>query len=76
MLLVIHLSEKFKKAWMEQKPGWFRGSFLVFEDPLDWGSCFKSFLLEKEIFYRLCLGDLGSSHSSVAASCMVPRSGA
>lgn len=34
MLLVIHLSEKFKKAWMEQKPGWCRESFLVHEDPL------------------------------------------
>lgn len=55
MLLVILLSEKFKKAWVEQKLSWFRGSFLVFEDPLEWGSCFKSFLLEKENFDRLCL---------------------
>lgn len=60
---------------MEQKSGWFRESFLVFEDPLERGSCFKRFLLEKENFYRLCFGDLGSSHFSVAASCMVPRSG-
>lgn len=50
MLLVIHLSEKFKKAGVEHKPGWFGESFLVFEDPLEWQSCFKSFLLEKEKF--------------------------
>lgn len=43
MLLVIHLSKKFKKARVEQKPGWFRESFLVFEDPLERGSCFKNF---------------------------------
>lgn len=47
MLLVIHLSEKFKKSWMEQKPGWFRENFLLCEDPLQRGS---SFLLEKEVF--------------------------
>lgn len=50
MLLVIHLSEKLKKAWMEQKPGRFRGSFLVFEDPLERRNCFKSFLLGKGLF--------------------------
>lgn len=52
MLLVFCLSEKFKKARMEQNPGWFGGSFLVSEKPLGgWceGVVSKAFYQKKEL---------------------------
>lgn len=43
MLLVIHLSEKFKKAWMEQKPAWFcsEGVFLCVKTHFSGGVLFS-----------------------------------